>query len=662
MVATEVDTNIAHTVTASDAGRYQILELPAGRYRIGASAQGFQTGKIAANVLSAGQVARGDFQLRLQTETGSVEVRETLPAISASAAEWGNGTERESLRTTPLNGRDLFELAADQRASSVDNINRVGFVGGFGQALSLNGGRPNQNGFQIDGIHINDATGLPPVSAAGHLVGIESIQELSVVNSPFTAEYGRAAAAVVTAVSRSGGNDWHGTAYENLRNNALDARNFFDIPANPQPAFRRNQFGGLVSGPILHNKLFFLLNPEWIRQAQALTNSAAVPDSLARQGFLPQAGGSLVQVPIAASVQPYLALYPQANGRDFGDGTANYTTAIPTRVSDNYYSAKVDAAFSPRWRSALRAAVDRATSDSHDTFQFYDFHNETHYGMLNSSTQWFASPSVIQTFQLGVSRNWNHFIPNVDPRVPSSLSFLTGQPFGVLQVSPLNPIGNNQAVISNLLLATTDAQFHDQISVAKGRHSLKAGIGYAYTQTNPALDVNTRGYYIFSTLASFLAGVPVAANLSTPGSLESRSFVQQIGEAFVQYENRLSRSLTFSAGLRYEPYTAPVERHGGIGTASYPVTAAAITSGGALYRDPSGLNFAPRVALAWNPGGASGTVIRAGFGIFHDILGPTIYAGNRAYTPSQYQTLTIILPSFPNLAAALANVLYTPPP
>src|SRR5262249_40639499 len=154
----------------------------------------------------------------------------------------------------------------------------------------------NQNGFRIDGIQVNDATGLPPISAAGRLLGIDSIQELSVVTSPFSAEYGRAAGAVISAISKSGGNNWHGSAFEYFRNDALDARNFFDVPTYAKPPFHRNQFGGSLSGPVIKNKLFFFVNPEFIRQTQSLTNRANTPNANARNGLLPQANGASLQV------------------------------------------------------------------------------------------------------------------------------------------------------------------------------------------------------------------------------------------------------------------------------------------------------------------------------------------------------------------------------
>ena len=415
------------------------MDLPPGPYRLQASAPGFQT-QIKTNVtLSAGEAALGEFHLEVQPAAEHADVVAELPMLSASAAQWGGGTERESLAQLPLNGRDLFELAGSQQASTVTNLNRVGFVGGFGAALSFNGGRPNQNGFRIDGIQVNDATGLPPISAAGRLLGIESIQELSVVTSPFSAEYGRAAAAVISAISRSGGNDWHGSAFEYFRNDALDARNFFDVPAYEKPPFHRAiNSAGCSSGPVIKNKLFFFVNPESIRQAQALTNTANTPECKRAEWFdLPQANGTTLQVPVSQVVQPYLALFPAPNGPDNGDGTGQYTTEIPTSASENFVSARADALFSPRWRTAVRGSFDHAVSDTQDTYQFYRFHNETHYPYASANTHFIESPSLIQDFRAGVSRNWNSAVPNVDPRVPSSLSFLPGQAFGVLQITGL---------------------------------------------------------------------------------------------------------------------------------------------------------------------------------------------------------------------------------
>src|SRR5262249_43411983 len=131
---------------------------------------------------------------------------------------------------------------------------------GLGVHISVNGSRPSENAFRLDGIYVNDASGSAPASAAGTLLGLEAIAELNLVTAPFSAEYGRSDGGILAAVSKSGTNDFHGTLYEYLRNSALDAPNFFDPAGEPKPAFHRNQFGGLLGGPILKDRLFFLLN------------------------------------------------------------------------------------------------------------------------------------------------------------------------------------------------------------------------------------------------------------------------------------------------------------------------------------------------------------------------------------------------------------------
>lgn len=645
----------ARTVTTDSKGHWLIVGLPPGNCSLSVSVAGFKTAVETGLILRAGETTWAEVHLELGNYSEIVEISAQGSVLSASASQWGLDTERETLENLPLDGRDIFEMAAAQGASTVTNLNRAGFVGGFGLALSLNGGRPNQNGFRYDGLQVNDATNLPPVSAAGRSLGLESTQELSVVSSPFSAEYGRAAAAVITAISKSGGNSWHGSLFEYFRNDNLDAKNFFDAPDQAIPPFHRNQFGGMLSGPLVPNKLFFLINPEAVRQAQSLTVSAPSLTAAARQGFLPIPGEGTIQLPVSPIIQPFLQLYPLPNGRDYGDGTAEYSSVVPSTTDDGYLSAKLDAILNSQLRTAFRVALDRASAQTEDAYHWWTFQNKTHSDFVTSETQWVASPSMLHTFRVGVSRNWEFEIPNLNPGIPSSLSFIPGQPLGVLQVTGLEDYGSNNALISKLLLASTDLQFDYGFTYVHGRQSLKAGAGFSHSQTNPTLAVNTRGYYFFYSIESLLVNVPAAANLTTPSSDPSRTFSQDLGDVYAQYEDRLSSSLTLSAGVRYEPYTPPSERFGRVGQVQFPALSPMVVAGSNLYRNPSARNFAPRIALAWNPGASPKTVLRAGFGIFYDILGSTTYLGNRAYLPSQYRNITIPLPPFPNLLAAAAE-------
>jgi hypothetical protein len=220
---------------------------------------------------------------------------------------------------------------------------------GLGARIFVNGMRSNQNGFQIDGIRINEATGAAPASAAGLLLGIEGIAELRIVTNPFSAEYGRAAGGVFTAVSRSGSNQFHGSGYEFLRNSALDARNYFDAAGQPIPPLRRNQFGGMLAGPIRRNRIFFASNYESFREALTQTARSTTLTDASREGELPGR-----RITVNPAVKPFLTLYPKANGRDFGDGSAEYIVAISNKTTEQYFAQKADIYATERLRFTAR--------------------------------------------------------------------------------------------------------------------------------------------------------------------------------------------------------------------------------------------------------------------------------------------------------------------
>src|SRR5262249_32935317 len=153
-----------------------------------------------------------------------------------------------------------------------------------------------------------------------------------------------------------GTNSWHGSAYQYFRHHDLDAKNFFDAPEHPIPPFHRNQFGGMLSGPLVKDRLFFLINPEGVRQSQSLTTAAPTPTAAARHGLIPFPGAGTIQIPVSPAVQPYLALYPLPNGRNYGDGTAEYVSVVGSSTNDGYISGKLDAIPSAALHSALRIA------------------------------------------------------------------------------------------------------------------------------------------------------------------------------------------------------------------------------------------------------------------------------------------------------------------
>ncbi len=180
---------------------------------------------------------------------------------------WAAAVSQQQLAALPLNGRDVFDLASQQVGVETPASANATINTGLGVHMSVKGSRPSENASRLDGIYINDSSGSAPASAAGHLLGLEAIAELNLVTAPFSDEYGRTDWGVLTAVSKSGTNEFHGALYEYVRNSDFDAKNFFDPAIGPIPAFHQNQSGGLIDGPIFKDKLFILINYEGIRIA-----------------------------------------------------------------------------------------------------------------------------------------------------------------------------------------------------------------------------------------------------------------------------------------------------------------------------------------------------------------------------------------------------------
>jgi hypothetical protein len=267
-----------------------------------------------------------------------VEVTGEAPAVQLANSTISGTVSQTAVVELPLNGRDWTSLAALQpgvisMASLQVPTGSLGrSVRGYGAQMSISGSRPQENNYRIDGISVNDYSNGSPGSAEGSALGVDAIQEFSVLTSNYSAEYGRTSGGVVNAITKSGTNSFHGDAYEFLRNSALDARNYFDPATIPE--FRRNQFGGSVGGPIFKDRTFFFTDYEGLRESQGITTRVLVPSQAARNGILcsiPQPGvcspqqvtGSPNPDPatgIDKAVLPFLGLWGLPNLGIVGNG------------------------------------------------------------------------------------------------------------------------------------------------------------------------------------------------------------------------------------------------------------------------------------------------------------------------------------------------------
>src|ERR1700704_2066177 len=290
VVIVNIATGVARTVTTNADGFYTAVNLLAGDYKVTISAKGFNTEAKTGITMNVGAQQTLDLTLQVGTVTHTVAVTTEAPAVQVTSSEISATVNATTVRELPLNGRSWTDLAALQPGVDVIQTQPTFAVGadrgnrGFGQQLTISGARPQQNNYRLDGISLNDYANGGPGSVLGGSLGVDAIQEFSVLTSNYSAEYGKTSGGVVNAVTRSGTNSIHGSAYEFLRNNALDARNYFDI--GKTPPFKRNQFGGAIGGPIIKNRTFFFADYEGIRQSKGITAVTTVLSPNARQGIL----------------------------------------------------------------------------------------------------------------------------------------------------------------------------------------------------------------------------------------------------------------------------------------------------------------------------------------------------------------------------------------
>lgn len=636
----ESQTRIARSAFSRSDGAYRTPPLAPGRYVIAVSHPGFQA-LIRQNIeLNAGRAQWVDLQLSVGETRESITVSSQPALVNTNAADWGSGPGQRKLESLPLNGRDLFALATQQPGANVNLSQISSLTGGMGLAISVNGGRASQNSFRLDGVYINDAAHGVPGSAAGRLLGLESVQELRLVTSPFSAEYGQAAGGVLIAVSKSGTNDLHGAAYNFLRNDKLDARNFFDLDA--PPPLRRNQFGSILHGPLRRNKLFFLGNYEGIRDT---TSRTVRPATLA---VAPRATA-------APSVRPFLAVYPLPNGRDFGDGSAEFIAERSRSITENYFAGKLDWVPTDRLRFNGRYTWDRASNSVPDDYNLWNLESRSRYQFLNGEAQWIASPRVVLTTRAGFSRISNgDYAPPISPLI-SRLTFLPGMQLGTFRVTGLADVGGilvRQRPRDNTLTTT---QFNQDYSHSSGSHTFKAGGGFDMVRFDQLAEISKAGYYQFTSIPSLLQGRPQTAEVMAADADAARRWRQYNLSGYFLDDVRLSPRFSLSMGVRWESYTAPNELDGKIATVRNPFTDKGVTIGGPLFNNPSRDNFAPRLSLAWDPFGRGRTVIRAGFGVFFDLLGvrEIVVAGVRV--PPFFNRAVIANAPFPDLGPALSS-------
>jgi Carboxypeptidase regulatory-like domain/TonB-dependent Receptor Plug Domain len=620
ILAVNVGTNILSEGATNSAGEYYIPNLLPGTYRIQAQKTGFSTVTKPDVVLHVQEEVEINFELGIGSVSQTITVEGGAPMVELSTSAPGAVVDSSTVRELPLNGRSWTDLSllqpgvvgVETQASytaAADRGNR-----GFGSQVSISGGRVRENNYRIDGVSVNDYSNGGPGSVLGGTLGVDAIEEFSVLTANTPAEYGRTSAGVISAITRSGTNNLHGSAYEFLRNSALDARNFFD--GNSAPPFRRNQFGGALGGPVWKDRTFFFADYEGNRQSTGITNTVNVPSAAARNGIL-----STGNVTVDPSVQKYLALWPLPNGPLAANGdTGTYKFAGQQVVNENFATLRLDHKLTNRDSLFGTFTFSDTPYTSPDNLGDVLLTDRTTRRTLAVQENHAFSAAALNSLRFGLNREVvrnNQSATALNPAAGDlSLGAVPGQLAAQVSVGGIDPFkgGTEDSTHFNW----HSYQLYDDASLAMGRHSLKVGFAFEHMQSDILYNSYVTGLYSFGTLAKFLTNHPSRFRAALPGLTTPRSLQQSLFAGYAQDDWHVLRNLTLNLGLRYEVTSVPTEANGKLSTLlslSSPVN----HLGSPFFSNPTLRNFEPRLGLAWDAFGDGRTVVHAGFGMY-DVL------------------------------------------
>ena len=648
VVIRNIATGDTRELVTDSAGRYLVPVLPPGEYEVRAALQGFQTVQRRGITLLVGQVAVIDLSLAVGGRAEEIVVVGEASRIHLTNASISGVVGEREIRDLPLNGRSFQQLALLQPGVQAALAAGNDVVGGRTPKISINGARPEQNNFLLDGLDINNVYNKTPGSAAGVLLGVDAVMEFQVLTNAYSAEFGRSAGGVINAVTRSGTNTVHGSVFEFHRNDAMDARNFFDPPGQPKPDFYRHQFGAVAGGPLTRDRTFFFAAYEGLIERLGVTGVTAVPDDNARRGILPTG-----PVPMHPAIPQYIeVLFPRANGRPLGGGASEYLFSGTQPTDEHFGQIRVDHRFSPDDSLFVRYTYDRASVDRipPDKPPISIILERTRNTYISAEHQHAFSSSALNILRGGLNRSISLADNQRTIDIPASMSWIPGDPFGYLTVR-----GMVTEMAGDFRLPRDDKLNNWQIGntfiTTRGRHSARIGFQTQYLQFDQHTTSQVGGIVNFANLESFLRGTAISVDFAVPGKIDpDRRYRQWLFGAFLQDDIRVSDRVSANVGLRYEFVTTPTEADGKISNLRN-VTDSELTIGDPWHDNPSLKNFAPRLGLVWDPIGDGMTAVRGGFGIFHDEILPRYYFFSGSLNPPFTTRTSITNPPLPNVLA-----------
>jgi hypothetical protein len=684
--AKNTGTGIAAT-TASDAqGRYRFPDLLIGDYDLTASKMGFQTVARKGLTLTVGSQPVADFQLPVGAQTQTVTVEGQVSQVETQNTAVGALVESKQMRDLPLNGRNFTQLLT--LAPGVTQI-PLGAPGagitfyGNGQKYSIAGSRPSGQAYLLDDQDmVNFWNNGPGAGGLGTALGVEAIAEFQTLTNTYSAQFG-GNGAVINASSRSGTNAFHGSAYEFLRNNKMESRNFFDVTT---PAFRQNQFGGSLGGAIKKDKLFFFGNYEGLRRHQDISNIVFVPDACMHNAVVSGAASTAgcavnattsTNPAVAAAVRNIMALYPLPNYvAALGNGTGEAAVIDPNSGKQNYILGRIDYNVSEKSSIFFRYALDRADRDFVTNIPYWPEYDRTRDHFIQVEERQIINAKLVNLAHIGFSRTYEdayvYGSPVVNGGVASVGSILTpvtssgqlagGVAPGTAGLSPgvhplqffntTNPASPQYAVTtagqgvlredgsiaggsglttmsaSNTLpfyLVPNKFQIGDDVIWTAGAHSIKIGGTVQRLRENTWAPFVVGPQWTFANISSFVAGSAATLNgqvsdSQNPAADSTKDYRYWVFTPYIDDQWKATSKLTVNVGVRYSP-TSMISsvRHQQFNLLNAPY-GTFVPVTQSTANNPSFRNWDPRIGLAYDPFSDHKTSIRASFGVFHNVL------------------------------------------